>query len=136
MIEKYIRKLRTWSTNKLNIRRQSSINSLVLISHLQLVLYQYIFSFSTYYDNEYSAHKSHIIKYKYLFLLFYRRQSELNLLAQPNLFSHHSRQCVRWTGVEAWNALLLDIRRIDNIDTFKINTKKYILNKQEGAVEL
>ena len=52
------------------------------------------------------------------------RQSELNLLVQLNLFSHHSRQCVTWTGVEAWNALPLEIRRIDNIDTFKITTKK------------
>ena len=67
---------------------------------------------------------------------YYTRQSELNLLAQPNLFSHHSRQCVRWTGVEAWNALPLEIRSIDNIDTFKITTKKYLLNRQEGAVEL
>lgn len=60
--------------------------------------------------------------------VYLTRQSNLNLLSYPNINTFHSRQCVRWTGVEAWNGLPLEIRDSDNINTSKIKTKKFLLN--------
>ena len=61
------------------------------------------------------------------------RASNAYLLSFPNIMSTHSRHSIAWAGVRSWNGLPVEIRLIQNYNTFKINLKKYLLEQQGGV---
>ena len=61
------------------------------------------------------------------------RASNAYLLSLPNIMSTHSRHSIAWAGVRSWNGLPVEIRLIQNYNTFKMNLKKYLLEQQGGV---
>ena len=55
------------------------------------------------------------------------RLANAGSLIVPNYRSIHSRQSVRWRGIQLWNSTPSNILEIQQCDTFKINLKKYLL---------
>ena len=58
------------------------------------------------------------------------RSNHQMLLQVPNIRTAHSRQGVKWRGVEIWNALPTEIRMSTAYDSFKCRTKRFLLGEQ------
>lgn len=64
--------------------------------------------------------------------LYDTRLSSANTLVVPFVRSSHSRQSIRYNGVQVWNSLPNHIREIEDYNLFKITLKKHLLSQERA----
>ena len=55
------------------------------------------------------------------------RRNNSNSLPVPNILTTHSRQSIRWMGCKVWNSLPIELRTLQNYNTFKLEYKQLLL---------
>ena len=67
---------------------------------------------------------------RYIPLHYNTRLGSASSLSVPDIRSNHSRQSIRWTGSQLWNALPQSFKEYESLNAFKINIKRHLLTIQ------
>ena len=65
--------------------------------------------------------------------MYNTRSNNTSMIQIPNIISSHSRQGIRWSGVELWNWLPGEVKSPASYSTFKFKLKQHLLEVQAGA---
>ena len=62
--------------------------------------------------------------------MYNTRSNNTSMIQIPNIISFHSRQVIRWSGVELWNWLPGEVKSPASYSTFKFKLKQHLLEVQ------
>ena len=65
--------------------------------------------------------------------MYNTRSNNTSMIQIPNIISSHSRQGIRWSGVELWNWLPGEVKSPASYSTFKFKLKQHLLEVQAEA---
>ena len=65
--------------------------------------------------------------------MYNTRSNNTFMILIPNIISFHSRQGIRWSGVELWNWLPGEVKSTASYSTFKFKLKQHLLEIQAEA---